>query len=99
MEASPYIHPPFKIATSQSNELRMKNIVKLHVLDVSRSSRVFAMELCYESWCGNFGGGLPGIMFMAVSLLFNEVLEPSLVPATVEYLLYFPLHFSIDDYG
>jgi len=57
------------------------------------------MELCYESWCRNFGGGLPGIMFVAVSLPFNEVLEPSPVPTTVKYLLYFPLRFSIDDYG
>ena len=96
---SPYIHSPFKIATSQSNGLRMKNIVKLHASDVSRSSRVFAMELCYESWCGNFRGGLPGIMFTAISLPFNEVLEPSPVPTTVEYLLYFSLRFSIDDYG
>ena len=99
MEVSPYIHPPFKIATSRSNGLWMKNIVKLHVSDVSRSSGVFAMELCYESWCRNFGDGLPGIMFVAISLPFNEVLEPSPVPMTVEYLLYFPLHFSIDDYG
>jgi len=77
----------------------MKNIVKLHTSDVSRSSRVFAIELCYESWCGNFRGGLPGIMFTAISLPFNEVLEPSPVPTTVEYLLYFSLCFSIDDYG
>jgi len=67
--------------------------------DVSQSSGVFAMELCYESWYRNFGGGLPGIMFVAISLPFNEVLEPSLVPTTVEYLLYFPLCFSINDYG
>jgi len=77
----------------------MKNIVKLRVLDVSRSSGVFAMELCYECWCGNFGGRLPGIMFTAVSLPFNEVLESSPVPMTVEYLLYFPLRFSVNDYG
>jgi len=77
----------------------MKNIIKLRASDVFRSSGVFAMELCYESWCENFGGGLPGIMFVAISLLFNEVLESSLVPMTVEYLLYFLLCFSVDDYG
>jgi len=99
MEVSPYIHPPFKIATSWSNGLGMKNVVKLHASDVSQSSGVFAMELRYEFWCGNFGGRLPGIVFSAVSLPLNEVLESSPVPTTVEYLFYFPLHFSVDDYG
>jgi len=98
MEVSPYIHPSFKIAMSRSNGLQMKNIVKLCALDVSRSSGVFAMELHYEYWCGNFRGKLLEIVFTAVSLPFNEVLESSLVPTTVEYLLYFPLCFSIDDY-
>jgi len=77
----------------------MKNIVKLCASDVSWSSGVFAIELCYEYWCRNFGGRLPGIVFAAVSLSFNEVLESSPVPMTVEYLLYFPLRFSVDDYG
>ena len=99
MEVSPYIHPPFKIATSQSDGLGMKNIVELHTSDVSRSSRVFAIELCCEFWCGDFRSGLPGIVFAAVSLPLNEVLESSLVPTTVKYFLYFPLRFSIDDYG
>jgi len=98
MEVFPYIHPPFKIATSWSNGLRMKNVVKLHVLDMSRNSGVFAIELCCEFWCGNFRSRLPGIVFAAVSLPLNEVLESSLVPTTVEYFLYFPLRFSVNDY-
>jgi len=99
MEVSLYIHPPFKIAMSWSNGLQMKDIVELHVLDVSWSSRVFVIELCCKFWCGDFGGGLPGIVFTAVSFLLNEILESSPVPMTVEYLLYFPLCFSVDDYG
>jgi len=99
MEVSPYIHPPFKIAMSRNDRLGMKNVVELHALDVSRSSGVFAMELHCEFWCGDFGSGLPGIVFMAIFLLLNEVLESSPVPMTVEYFLYFPLRFSIDDYG
>jgi len=98
MEVSPYIHLPFKIVTSRSNGFRMKNIVELCVSDMSRSSRVFAMELCCEFWCGNFGSGLPEIVFAAVSLPLNEVLESSPVPMTVKYFLYFPLRFSVDDY-
>ena len=99
MEVSPYIHPPFKIATSQSNGLGVKDVVKLHTLDVSQSSRVFAIELHCEFWCGDFRGGLPGIIFAAISFLLNEILESSLVPITVEYFLHFPLCFSINDYG
>jgi len=98
MEMSPYIHPPFKIAMSRSNGLGMKNVVELCTLDMSWSSGVFVMELRCEFWCGHFGSRLPGIVFAAISLLLDEVLESSLVPTTVEYLLYFPLWFSIDDY-
>jgi len=99
MEVSPYIHLPFKIAMSWSNGLGMKNVVELRVSDVSRSPRVFAMELRCEFRSGDFGGGLPGIVFTAISLPLDEVLESSPVPTTVEYLFYFPLRFSIDDYG
>jgi len=99
MEVSSYIHPSFKIAMSQSNGLGMKNIVKLHMLDMSRSSRVFVMELYCEFWCRDFGSRLPGIVFMAISLPLNKVLESSPVPTTVEYFLYFPLCFSVNDYG
>ena len=97
IELSPYIHPPFKIAMSRSNRLRMKNIVELCVLDVSHSPGVFVMELYYQFWSGDFGGGLPGIVFMAISFLLDEVLESSPVPMTVEYLFYFLLRFSVDD--
>ena len=95
----PLHSPPFKIATSRSNGFGMKNVVEFRMSDMSRSSGVFAMELRCEFWCGNFEGGLPGIVFAAVSLPLNEVLESSPVPTTVEYFLYFPLWFSVDDYG
>jgi len=77
----------------------MKDVVELCVSDMSQSSRVFVMELRCEFWCEDFRGGLPGIVFIAVSFLLNEILESSPVPTTVEYLLYFPLCFSVDDYG
>jgi len=76
----------------------MKNVVELHMSDMSRSPRVFAMELCYQFWCGNFRGRFPEIMFTAISLPLDEILESSLVPTTVEYLLYFPLYLSVDNY-
>jgi len=87
MEVSPYIHPPFKIATSQSDGLEMKNVVELRASDISQSSRVFAMELCCEFWCGDSRSRLPGIVFVAISLPLNEVLESSPVPTTVEYFV------------
>jgi len=77
----------------------MKNVVELCASDVSWSPRVFAMELYCEFWSGDFGGGLLGIVFVAISFPLDEVLESSPVPMTVEYLFYFPLYFSIDDYG
>jgi len=77
----------------------MKNVVELRTSDVSRSSRVFAMELRCEFWCRNFGSGLPGVVFLAISLSLNKILESSLVPMTVKYLFYFPLRFFVDDYG
>jgi len=98
MEVSPYIHPPFKIATSQSNGLRVKNVVELRAPDVSWSTRVFAVKFRCQFQSKDFGGGLPGIVFTAVSFLLNEILESSLVPTTVEYLFHFPLYFSVDDY-
>jgi len=77
----------------------MKNVVELCASDVSRSPRVFVMELRYEFWSGDFRGRLPGIVFAAISLPLDEVLKSSPVPMTVEYLFYFPLWFSVDDYG
>ena len=99
IELFPYIHPFFKIATSRSNGLRMKNVVELHALDVSRSPRVFAIELRCQFWSRDFGGGLPGIVFAAISFSLDEVLESSPVPMTVKYLFYFSLCFSVNDYG
>jgi len=98
MEVSPYIHPPFKIAMSWSNGLGVKDVVELRALDVSQSSQVFAMELCCEFWYKDFGSRLLGIVFMAISFPLNEILESSLVPMNVEYLFYFLLCFSVDDY-
>jgi len=77
----------------------MKNVVELHTSDMFRSSRVFAMELRCEFWCRNFESKLLGIVFVAIFLSLNEVLESSLMPTTVEYFLYFPFRFSVDDYG
>jgi len=67
-------------------------------VDVSRGSWVSAIEVYYKIGCGNFGDGLPGVVFAAISLLLDKVLELSLVPAAVKDLFHFPLLFSIDEY-
>jgi len=77
----------------------MKDVVELHTLDVSWSPQVLAMELCCQFWCRDFGGRFLRIVFVAIPFLLDEILESSLVPTTVKYLLYFLLCFSIDDYG
>jgi len=83
---------------SQSNGLGVKDVVELYTSDVSQSSRVFVIELCCEFWYRDFGSGLPGIVFVAVSFSLNEVLESSPVLTTVKYFLYFPLCFSVNNY-
>ena len=98
MEVSPYIHPPFKIATSRSSGLGVKNVVEFHMPDMSRGTRVFVVEFRCQFQSEDFGGELPGIVFAAISFLLNEVLESSPVPTTVEYLFHFLLCFSVDDY-
>ena len=52
-----------------------------------------------EFWCRDFGSELLEIVFAAISLPLDEILESSPVPTAVEYLLYFPLCFSVNDYG
>jgi len=74
MEVSSYIHPLFKIATSQSNGLGVKDIVEFHALDMSRSSGVFSIELCCEFWCKDFGSRLPGVVFVTISFPLDKVL-------------------------
>jgi len=38
-------------------------------------------------------------VFAAIPFPLDEILESSLVPTTVKYLLYFLLRFSVNDYG
>jgi len=77
----------------------MKDIVELRASDVSWSPQVFVIELYCQFWCRDFGGGLPRIVFTVILFPLDEILESSPVPMTVEYLLYFPLRFSVNDYG
>jgi len=59
---------------------------------------MFAIELHCQFWCRDFGDRFPRIVFTAIPFLLDKILESSLVPTTVKYLLYFLLCFSVDDY-
>jgi len=86
IELSPYIHLPFKIATSRSNGLRMKNVVELHAPDVSWSPGVFAMELHCQFWSGDFGGGVTSLENFLWKCNMGYILYPwiSLLESTLE---------------
>jgi len=56
------------------------------------------MEVHYKVRYENFGGKLPEVVFVAIFLLLDEVLELSLMPAAVKDLFYFLLLFSINEY-
>jgi len=57
-----------------------------------------AIKVYYKIGCRSFGGGLLGVIFTAISLPLDKVLELSLVPVAIEDLFYLPLLFSVDKY-
>jgi len=58
---------------------------------------VFSVIFCDEVWRFDIGGHLPRIVLSAETLPLNQELEPPPVPVTIQYLLYLPLWFSVDD--
>ena len=75
-----------------------KNCIKLSPVDISRSSWVSAIEVYHKVRYRNFRGKLLEIVFVAISLPLDKVLELSLMPVAVEDLFYFPFLFSINKY-
>jgi len=60
---------------------------------------VLPIVLCDEVWCFDIGGCLPRVVFSAKTLPLDQELEPPPVLATIQYLFYFLLFFSINDDG
>ena len=58
---------------------------------------VFSVIFRDEVWRLDIGGHLPRVVLSAETLPLNQELEPPPVPATIQYLLYLPLRFSVDD--
>jgi len=82
-EGSPYIYPPSKIATSQSNGSRIENGIKVSLADVSWGGWVLPIVLHDEVRCLDIGGYFPRVVFSAKTLLLDQELEPPPVPATI----------------
>jgi len=64
---------------------------------VSWGGWVFSVIFRDEVWHLDIGGHLPRVVLSAETFLLNQELEPPPVPATIQYLLYLPFWFSIDD--
>ena len=98
-EGSSYIYPPSKVTISRSNGSGIENGVKVCPADVSWGGWVLPIVLYDKVRCFDIGGCLPRVVFSAKTLPLDQKLEPSPVPATIQYLFYFPLFFSINDNG
>jgi len=82
----------------EATGLEQRNCIKLSLVDISGGFWVSAIEVYHKVRYRNFRGGLLGVMFVAIFLLLNEILELSLIPVAVEDLFHFPLLFFIDKY-
>jgi len=58
---------------------------------------VFLVIFRVEVWRLDIRGHLPRVVLSAETFPLNQELEPPLVPATIQYLLYLLFRFSIDD--
>jgi len=66
---------------------------------MSWGSWVLPIVLCNKVRCFDIRGCLPRVVFSAKTLLLDQELELPPVLATIQYLFYFPLFFSINDDG
>jgi len=82
-EGFPYIYPPSKVAAPRSNSTGLEKSVKVHPVDVSWGGWVLSIVLHDKVWHLDIGDYLPRVVFPANTLLLDQKLEPSLMPATI----------------
>ena len=82
----------------EATGLEQRNCIKLSLVDISGGFWVSAIEVYHKVRYRNFRGKLLEIVFVAISLPLDKVLEVSLILVAVEDLFYFPLLFSINKY-
>jgi len=58
---------------------------------------VFLVIFRDEVWRLDIGGHLPRVVLSAETFPLNQELEPPPVPAAIQYLLYLPFRFSVND--
>jgi len=58
---------------------------------------VFSVIFRDEVWRLDIGGHLPRVVLSAKTFPLNQALEPPPVPVAIQYLLYLPFRFSVDD--
>ena len=81
----------------RSNGSGLEKSVEVCPADVSWGGWVFLVVFRDEVWCLDIGGHLLKVVLSTETFPLNQELEPPLVPATIQYLLYLPFWFSIDD--
>jgi len=89
--------PPSKVAAPRSNGSGLEKSVEVCLADVSWGGWVFLVIFRDEVWHLDIGGHLPRVVLSAETFLLNQELEPPPVPAAIQYLLYLPFWFSIND--
>jgi len=95
-EGSPYIYPPSKVTASRSNGSGIENGIKVCPADMSWGGWVLLIVLHDKVQCFDIGGRLPRVVFSSKTLPLDQELEPPPVLATIQYLFYFPLFFSVN---
>ena len=82
-EGFPYIYSPSKVTASRSNGSRIKNGIKVCLVNMSCGGWVLPIVLCDKVQYLDIGGCLPRVVFFAKTLLLDQKLEPFLVPVTI----------------
>ena len=83
MVGSPYTHLSLKIAVPRSNGSGKKNYIKVHLLDMSRGRRVFAIEFYYKVWYRDIRGYFPEVVLPFKFFLLYQELESSPMPMAI----------------
>lgn len=92
------IHLPSKIAITPSKwYVSELDILEVHYLNKSWSTRVKAMKLYYFIRCKHIQDVFPRVFFQPKFSLLDQILILFTMTVTVQNLLYFLLFFSIDN--
>lgn len=93
----PNIHPSFKIAMTPSKWYASElNVLEVHCLNKSWSTRVEAMKLYHFVWYEHIWGIFPRVFFQPKFSSLDQILVLTMT-VIVQNFLYFSLFLSIDN--